>query len=93
MNRLLDTTDAPFGKVVRELHFRRHTLSSTLLWLPLPEGWEMDADAASDSAADLDLPPNLLEHRAMLYLPDGTPFSTLVETYTRNVLAFPPPRL
>jgi len=93
MNRLLDTTDEPFGKVVRELHFQRHTLSSKLLWQPLPEGWEMNADAGSGAAADLELPPALLEHRAVLYLPDGTPFSDLVETYTNNVLAFPPPRL
>jgi hypothetical protein len=45
MNRTLDTSDAPFGKVVQPLHFRRHTMSSTLLWLPLPEGWEMQAQA------------------------------------------------
>ena len=93
MNRLLDTTDEPFGKVVRELHYRRHTLSSKLLWQPLPEGWEMNADAEHGDAADLELPPGLLEHRAVLYLPDGTPFSDLIETYTSNVLAFPPPRL
>ncbi len=93
MNKLLDTTDEPFGKVVRELHFQRHTLSSKLLWQPLPEGWEMNADAGCGAAADLDLPPALLEHRALLYLPDGTPFSDLVETYMSNVLAFPLPRL
>jgi chorismate-pyruvate lyase len=90
MNRLLDSTDLPFGKVVLALHFRRHTLSSKLLWLPLPEGWEMDAAAANDAAADFSLPPKLLEHRAVLSLPDGTPFSEVVETYTNNVLAFPP---
>lgn len=93
MNRLLETTDAPFGKVVRELNFQRHTLSSKLLWQPLPEGWEMNADAGSGQSADLDLPSMLLEHRAVLYLPDGTPFSDLIETYTNNLLAFPAPRL
>jgi hypothetical protein len=92
MNRLLDTTDAPFGKVVRELNFQRHTLSSKLLWQPLPEGWEMNADTLEGQTPDLDLPPTLLEHRAVLYLPDGTPFSDLIETYTGNVLAFAPPR-
>jgi hypothetical protein len=92
MNRLLDTTDTPFGKVVLALHFRRHTLSSKLLWLPLPEGWEMNAAAANDGAADFSLPPELLEHRAVLSLPDGTPFSEVVETYTNNVLAFPLPQ-
>ena len=39
MNRQLDNSDAPFGKVVQELHFQRRTLSSKLLWLPLPDGW------------------------------------------------------
>jgi hypothetical protein len=92
MNKLLDTTDLPFGRVVQTLHFQRHTLSSTLLWHPLPEGWEMNATVAADEAANLPVPPKLLEHRAVLTLPDGTPFSEVVETYTNNVLAFPVPR-
>jgi hypothetical protein len=33
-----------------------------------------------------------LEHRAILTLPDGTPFSEVVESYTANVLAFPVPQ-
>ena len=98
MNQLLDTTDSPFGVVVRPLHFQRHTLSSTLLWLPLPAGWEMNAAsrrgvAANQPmprvAADQPMPAQLLEHRAVLTLPDGTPFSEVVETYTDKVLAFP----
>jgi chorismate-pyruvate lyase len=88
MNRLLDTTDAPFGRVVQALHFQRHTLSSTLLWHPLPEGWEMDASAARDARGELTIPPKLLEQRAVLALPDGTPFSEVVETYTAEVLGF-----
>ena len=87
MNRLLETTDLPFGKVVRSLRFKRRTLAATLLWSPLPEGWEMSAAAVSD-AADSAMPHNLLKHRAVLTLPDGTPISEVVETYTRNVLAF-----
>jgi chorismate-pyruvate lyase len=92
MNRLLDTTDIPFGRVVQPLHFQRRTLSSKVLWRPLPEGWEMNANAARDDAAVLPPPAKLLEHRAVLTLPDGTPFSEVVETYTNNVLAFPLPR-
>ena len=92
MNRLLDTTDTPFGKVVQALHFQRHTLSATLLWVPLPEGWERSGTSMSDGAAELSMPPLLLEHRAVLALPDGTPFSEVVESYTRNVLGPPPPR-
>jgi hypothetical protein len=89
MNKLLDSTDTPFGVVVRALHFQRHTLSATLLWLPLPAGWEMNAAGARDVVADQPMPSQLLEHRAVLTLPDGTPFSEVVETYTDNVLAFP----
>lgn len=92
MNRQLDTSDVPFGKVVQELHFRRRTLSSKLLWLPLPDGWEMMPAAAGNGTAALVIPHALLEHRALLTLPDGTPISEVVETYTSDILAFPPPR-
>ncbi len=85
MNQLLDTTDTPFGKVVQELHFQRHTLSSTLLWRPLPEGWETNPAAAQDRAAPLQIPPDVLEHRALLVLPDGTAISEVVETYTGEI--------
>jgi hypothetical protein len=123
MNRQLDSSDTPFGRVVQPLHFQRHTLAATLLWLPLPAGWEMKPAAAAATAgwemkpaaaaatagvgADLGAnadagasaaehdgliaPPAVLQHRAVLSLPDGTPFSEVVETYTGNVLAFAPP--
>src|SRR5882672_7386082 len=92
MNKLLDGTDMPFGKVVQSLHFQRHTLSSTLLWVPLPEGWEMNPLPPSEASAVLAIPPELLQHRALLTLPDGTPFSEVVETYMAGVLAFQAPR-
>jgi hypothetical protein len=91
MNRLLDTTDTPFGRVVQALHFRRRTISVTLLWQPLPEGWEMSPAASDGRSGKLVAPAAVLQHRAVLTLPDGTPFSEVVETYTGNVLAFPPP--
>ena len=81
----------PFGKVVQPLHFQRHTLSSTLLWMPLPPGWEMKPNNVSDTESALTIPPELLRHRALLALPDGTPFSEVIESYTANVLAFPVP--
>jgi len=90
INLALDTTDMPFGKAVRSLQVRRHTLTSKLLWLPLPEGWEMNATAAAEAGA-VPMPATLLEHRAVLTLPDGTPISEVVESYTNNVLAFPVP--
>jgi len=91
MNTVLDTTDTSFGRVVRPLDFRRTTLAATLLWRPLPEGWETGAALPPAGEAALAPPDFVLEHRAMLTLPDGTPFSTLVESYTRAVLGFPPP--
>ena len=92
MNHALETTDTPFGKVVAALHFRRHTLSADVLWRPLPKGWEMGATPAAREAGMLTIPDHVLEHRAVLSTPDGEPFSEVVETYTGEVLAFPPPK-
>jgi PhoPQ-activated pathogenicity-related protein len=41
-------------------------------------------------AGVLAIPDEVLRHRAILVLPNGTPFSEVVETYTREVLAFEP---
>lgn len=92
MNRQLDTTDTPFGRVVQALHFQRHTISAQLLWQPLPFGWEMHPDTATAAAGELRPPATVLQHRALLMLPDGTPISEVVETYSGNVLAFPAPQ-
>lgn len=88
MNRLLDETDTAFGRAVQALQFRRRTLSARLLWAPLPEGWEMQAERAKPAPALLVVPPAVIEHQAVLTVPDGTPFSVVVETYTDKVLAF-----
>jgi chorismate-pyruvate lyase len=92
MNHVLETTDTPFGKAVAALRFRRHTLSADLLWRPLPLGWEMGAAPAREDSGALAVPEHVIEHRAVLSLPDGEPFSEVVETYTGEVLAFPPPK-
>jgi hypothetical protein len=64
-----------------------------LLWAPLPEGWEMqDNTAATSGHRPLVIPAAVREHRAVLTLPEGTPFSEVVETYSSNVLAFPTAR-
>ena len=91
MNKALDTTNIPFGKVVQALHFQRHTLASTLLWRPLPDGWEMSATGNAAGTGSLAIPPAVLENKAVLSLPDGTAFSEVIETYSSNVLAFTPP--
>ena len=93
MNKVLDTTDTPFGRAVQDLHFHRRTLAAKLLWSPLPEGWEIARMLPQASKGPLELPGEIIQHRAVLSLPDGTPFSALVETYTGEVLDFPPPPL
>ena len=92
MNRLLDETDMPFGRVVHDLDFRRETLSAKLLWSPLPERWDVSPEPSlTPPGSRLEAPDHILEHRAILRANGGTPFSFVVETYTRDVLAFPLP--
>lgn len=91
MNEQLDHTDTPFGRVVLPLHFRRQTLDATLLWSPLPAGWESADNALPAGQGTLSIPHQVLRHRAVLYAADNRPFSTVIETYTEQVLAFPAP--
>lgn len=87
MNSTLQTTERPFGVVVAPLNFQRRTLSSRLLFTPLPEGWEAGPPEQFDQP--LGVPANVLQHRAVLQTPDGRPFAFLVETYTNQVLTAP----
>jgi len=64
----------------------------TTLWSPLPQDWEMGAPLPEPRGATLTIPHEVLEHRAVLTLPDGTPFSEVIETYTGEVFAFPEPQ-
>lgn len=89
MNRQLDTTDLPFGRVVQPLHFRRQTLSAELLWSPLPQGWDSGAVLPPSSNHPLAIPSHVLQHRALLYTQGNQPFSLVVERYTASVLARP----
>jgi hypothetical protein len=84
MNSTLNSTETPFGVVVAPLRFQRRTLSSRLLFNPLPPGWEAAGELAFEGPATP--PPHVLQHRAVLQTPDGRPFSLLVETYTDRVL-------
>jgi chorismate-pyruvate lyase len=91
MNKVLDTSDTPFGRAVQALHFQRHTLSAQLLWSPLPQGWDMGGELPTPGKGALRIPPETIQHRAVLSLPDATPFSVVVETYSNEVLSFPKP--
>lgn len=85
MVQTLDATDTPFGVVVAPLRFHRRTLSSRPLFHPLAEGAPAPAEPKAD--APMVVPPYVLEQRAVLLKPDGTPFSLVVESYTGEVLA------
>lgn len=93
MNRLLETTEVPFGRIVQPLHFWRHLLEARLLWSPLPPDWDDGGKAAPLGPVTWpDARSAVLRHRAVLVLPDGDPISEVIETYTAAVLAFPQPR-
>ena len=96
MNAALQTTDIPFGRVVRPLHIRRRTISVKILWKPLPQDWEMApprSNHLSDHRAQtLVIPPLLLEHHALVYAADGKPISEVDETYRSDILDFRPRR-
>ena len=92
MNRVLETTDTPFGRAVAELRPVRQTLSAELLWSPLPAGWDLQVGRAAPAAGGggaLGIPAALFRHRAVLYDDRRRPFSEVVETYTSAVLDYP----
>jgi hypothetical protein len=91
MNRALETTDTPFGRAVEALEPYRQTFSATLLWSPLPDGWERPSTTLpAPTGRALAIPDELFEHRAILYTRDHIPFSEVDEIYLRQILAFPP---
>ncbi|MBO1326615.1 hypothetical protein K2X14_15880 [Acetobacter sp. TBRC 12305] len=92
MRHQLDTTDIPFGHIVRPLAFSRQLLLREGLWSPLPDGWQHGAFPPETGQA-LDLPPYLFRHVAVLRTGGGVPFSVVVETYTPETMRFAPPVL
>ena len=81
--------------VVADLHFTRRTLSATLLYHPLAEGWLRPG--ARPAPGDRQVPPIVLVHRAVLSDEGGVPFSLVTENYTAGTIAEPgaepaPPR-
>jgi chorismate-pyruvate lyase len=88
MNRILETTDQPFGTVVKDLAPHRQTIAAKRLWQPLPAGWELAPPPLDQPAVSLDVPVYFFEHRAILIKPDGQAFSEVIETYRRDILDF-----
>jgi hypothetical protein len=100
MNRLLDDTQTPFGKVVLPLKPHRETRAMERLWSPLPEGWEGLRNASSTAtpdaavtAAPLNIPAALFEHRAVLYTEAHVAIAEVREVYQRDLLDFPQPQI
>lgn len=89
MNRRLDTSDVPFGKVVQALGFWRQTLDAQLLWSPMSANWEMSPQFGSQNpAVPMSIPRFVLRHEAILFTAKRVPFSAVVETYTNAVFDF-----
>jgi chorismate-pyruvate lyase len=91
INRVLTTTDTPFGRAVQDLKPIRENLSVEILWKPLPDGWELGPLPADRPKATLAIPWQLFQHRAVIYNGKHEPFSEVREMFTREVLAFGPP--
>lgn len=87
MNVVLDTTDTPFGRAVQALHFKRHTTLVKFLWPSLEDGLEIHRPLPTSCSAQWAEPAHVLEHQAVLTLPEGRPFSVVVETYAGSVLS------
>lgn len=92
MNRELDTTETPFGRVTAPLAFTRRLVQAERVWSPLPLGWELSLLPAG-SGQPLAFPPVLFRHHAVLSRQDGTPISTVIESYTAGAFCFPPPAI
>ncbi len=90
MNALLTTTEIPFGKVVQAFQPYRRTIAVTMLWTPLPRGWEQQRRPRLRSRRWrlLAIPKEVFQHRAVLYTSDHRPFAEVVETYQSELLAF-----
>jgi chorismate-pyruvate lyase len=94
INATLTGTDTPFGRAIRPLGPSRRTLSSTVLWQALPEGWErmpsagLAGWAAAAPAPAYDPSASLFENRAIVLRQDGKPISEVRETYKMPLIAF-----
>ena len=92
MNRQLENTDIPFGKVVESLRAVRQTLAVDRLWSPLPENWDRRARRNVESSGPtsrLPIPAYLFRHRAILFDVSRRPIAEVVETYTSEALNYP----
>ena len=71
MNRMLESSDTPFGRVVLPLGFRRRALGAHRLWHPV--------------AGSSPPPPTVIQARGVLSVGEQ-PIATVVERYTPAIL-------
>ncbi len=89
INAILETTDTPFGRAVRDLKPIRETFAVEMFWTPLPEGWEdIQPPHPERPEAALAIPWRLFQHSALVFGVDHMPFAEVSETYTSEILAF-----
>ena len=86
MNRALEETDTPFGRVILPLQVQRQTLSVERLWSPLPPDWAVAPVRRNDPAPAVFGP--LFRHHALLVTPAGLPIAEVEETYSSQALDF-----
>lgn len=86
MNRLLATSDIPFGKAVQAMQPYRRTFATITRWPPLAAAWGYAPSSPEDAGGTV--PDALFEHRALLYARDEMPFSEVDEVYRRWLLGF-----
>ena len=91
MNRELDSSDKPFGKIIAPLNQYRRTMEVKIYWSPLVRGWENDLSRLTSNSRDeraIAIPKYLFMHRAMVSSEAGVPISEVVETYTNETINF-----
>jgi hypothetical protein len=90
MNRALNSSDTPFGKIIAPLDPYRTTVETKIYWSPLDKGWENDIGQSKITSQNkaIKLPKYLFMHRALVSSKSGLPISEVVETYTNEAINF-----
>jgi chorismate-pyruvate lyase len=91
MNRELNSSDRPFGKIIAPLNPYRRTMEVKIYWSPLARGWENNLSRTTSVGRDekaIAIPKYLFMHRALVSSEAGLPISEVVETYTNETINF-----
>lgn len=86
LNGILETTDEPFGRVVRHLGPKRENFSVEILWTPFSAESELEWQLGARPGKSLTIPWQLFRHRALMFRDRDHPLSEVTEVYTREIL-------